>query len=102
MYPHGASASGFLAPGERLEAVIKKDEETLSRLGTTHDEVAVRLEELINKAKGWNEEGTYEDEDIIVKVSVSRFLGMQECPYSDRDTDFAELVVHALAANIRT
>lgn len=44
MYPGGASRSGFLASGEKLQEIIQKDEETLSRLGVTPEEIITRLE----------------------------------------------------------
>src|SRR5512143_752038 len=48
--PGAASATGFLAPGERLAAVIARDAETLRALRVTPEQIADRLESIAGAA----------------------------------------------------
>lgn len=85
------SETGFLNTGERLKDVIKKDEQTLQKLGITHKQIADRLESIIGKAERLEqlaERGELEVGQILVvenlyKVSTLQFMGSQECPFID-------------------
>jgi hypothetical protein len=47
MVPGAMSASGFLAPGERLAEVIHRDATTLAALGVSHRDIADRIDSVI-------------------------------------------------------
>ncbi len=71
--PGQTSQSGFLGYGESLREVIYKDAETLSRLGVTHDQIADKLESLIQNPRG----------DPSLKVDIMAYRGMQDNPFQD-------------------
>jgi hypothetical protein len=52
--PGGISRTGFIAPGERIGEVIRRDARALHRLGAPRQLIAERLEEIINSPQGSN------------------------------------------------
>ncbi len=50
MRPGGFASAGLLAPAEKLEAVIARDNESLRKLGVTHEQIADRAEALVGQA----------------------------------------------------
>ena len=48
MRPGAFSSSGFLGPDEKLNEVMLHDDKVMSELNLTHEELAQRLEELID------------------------------------------------------
>lgn len=101
-YPGGCSGAGFLGWGEKLEDVIRDDEEILKRLGYTHADILRKLEEIQT-----NERQFFEQDEIFRKrneklalkgkeprwpTKVERpdftlesqyFLGGQSCPFEE-------------------
>lgn len=85
MLPGKLSDSGFLAPGESLAKVISDDNETLKRLGITHQQIADRLQGIIGKANNPENRGSMEvDINGEFTVRLVAFAGYQECPFGDR------------------
>jgi hypothetical protein len=81
MRPGELSSGGFLGKDERLDDVLKADDETVKRLGLTHEKIADRIEYFI-KAVGYPlPEGKLVDEKYLVGGRV--FRGGQGCPWDD-------------------
>ena len=53
MRPGNWSEGGFLGPHERLMEVIREDDETLKRIGVTHEQIADKIEELVKAGREW-------------------------------------------------
>lgn len=96
--PGAESASGFLAPGQRLEDVLARDRRTLAALGATFDQLANGLELALGRAerrvdlarRGRRPEVAPPDVEappIPVEPTLSvrawRFAGHQDCPFDD-------------------
>lgn len=89
LLPGGASTTGFLAPGERLEEVLANDRQTLISLGLTCEQIADQLDRLLGQterrrmlasrgravaaAPGW------------LDITAKHTLGFQECPFADHE-----------------
>jgi hypothetical protein len=81
MRPGRLSTLGFLGPTEKLYEVLREDDETVRRLGLTHEAIADRIEYFI-KAVGYPSlEGVIIDG--IYRVGGKVWRGGQECPWKD-------------------
>jgi hypothetical protein len=82
MRPRNCSVLGFLGANERLGDVLKKDDETVKRLGLTHGKIAERIEYFIRAINGRPQrEGKLVDGNYL--VSGNSWRGGQECPWGD-------------------
>lgn len=79
MRPGVLSQGGFLGECEKLEDVIAHDAQILDKLGVTYEELAGKLEELIQIAKK-TPSHTVRIGHFDVKVTV--YPGFQICPWS--------------------
>lgn len=87
MRPGKLSEGGFLGKDEKLVDVLRADNETVMRLGLTHEKIADRIEYFINAvntAQGFQGEGKLVDGKYLVGGKAYR--GFQECPWGDTDT----------------
>lgn len=82
-YPGGHSGSGFLGWGEKLEEVIAEDADTLARLGKTHDEVGLKVKEVLDAASPlWSIDNSKAAIDIgDYEVRLQYWMGYQTCPF---------------------
>lgn len=69
-YPGKSSSEGFLAPGEKLNDVIERDQAVCERLGTTPRKVGEAIEAIL-KGEGKDKF------DVVIKS----WRGMQPCPF---------------------
>jgi hypothetical protein len=74
--PMRSSYSGFLGPNESLKTVVREDAKTLQRLGITHEQIANKLEYLVQNSPG----------DDRVSIQVHRTKGIQEDPFQNSRT----------------
>ena len=74
--PRMSSFSGFLGQNESLKVVIHGDAETLKNLGITHEQIADKLEYLVQNPQG----------DGKFKVNSLSTRGMQEDPFQEKWT----------------
>jgi hypothetical protein len=81
MRPGQLSRGGFLGTEERLEDVLKADDETVKRLGLTHDKIADRIEYFISAVNYPEREGQLIKGKYLVGGITYR--GGQECPWRD-------------------
>ena len=81
MKPGKSSMGGFLGKDEKLDEVQKADDETVTRLGVTHEQIASRIEYFITAVGYPSREGRVVDGKYLVGGTVWR--GGQECPWGD-------------------
>ncbi len=81
MRPGKLSQGGFLGENEKLEDVLKADDETVRRLGLTHKKIAARFQYFIDAVAYPTGSGVLVDGKYLVGGSVYR--GGQECPWQD-------------------
>ena len=100
MRPKGMSTSGFLSKRESLKRVIARDNETLNKLGVTHEQIADELEAKLKEAnkrlrdsKGGiergingNKAGELAREVVFGEGGKYRarplyYMGSQDCPF---------------------
>lgn len=90
MRPGELSREGFLGINDRLEEIIKKDKETLEKLGITHKQIADRIESITGQAKRIayldNGKKTKYIVEKIFEVELIGWMGYQNCPYGCKDT----------------
>jgi hypothetical protein len=80
MRPRQFSVKGFLGQTEGLREVVERDDATLKKHGITHEQIADRLESLVEQAK------QNEGDDLIegkYKVKSLHYRGVQTCPFYD-------------------
>lgn len=82
-YPGGHSGGGFLGWGENLDEVIADDNETLARLGKTHEEVGTKINDILEEAsKLWSVDNSKQWLDIgEYEVRLQYWMGYQTCPF---------------------
>jgi len=80
MRPGAFSLSGFLGPNEKLDEVMLHDDKIVSELNITHEELAQRLEELIDV--GERAPGHYVNALGRFEVLVTVYKGFQICPWA--------------------
>jgi hypothetical protein len=123
MLPGEASQVGFLASGERLAEIIKRDEMTCADRGIRPEQIADRLETLVGRAKrqvllamrhgplNGMIEGFLSGKGEGVTIEGFRILGnhsrgLQEGPFEDDHGARCELCIYACAdhwiVNMRT
>jgi hypothetical protein len=78
--PGGFSQGGFLGPFERLKEVIARDAERLDQIGVDYDDVAARLEALIEQGERRRERWSKAGEGLSVRVVA--WKGFQLCPWT--------------------
>lgn len=78
MQPRASSTAGFLVPGENLYTIYKTDHDTLERLGVTYDQIATKLEEVMNACKDNPLEETILGNLIF---TPTHYMGWQDCPF---------------------
>jgi len=81
MKPGKLSRGGFLGENEKLNEVLKEDNETVKRLGVTHEQIASRIEYFINVIGYPSREGKLIDGKYLVGGIAWR--GGQKCPWGD-------------------
>jgi len=81
MKPGKLSVGGFLGADEKLNDILKADDETVKRLGLTHDKIADRIEYFVNAVGYPSREGKLVDGKYLVGGTTWR--GGQECPWND-------------------
>jgi hypothetical protein len=81
MRPGRLSNGGFLGKNERLDDVLKADDEAVKRLGLTHEKIADRIEYFIKAAGILISTGKVVDEKYLVGGIISK--GIQPCPWND-------------------
>lgn len=79
MRPGALSRTGFLGPDESLEVVLARDAETMARLGVSFEELANRLEALLDKALT---NRRHRARIGPVRVEVEAYTGFQICPWA--------------------
>jgi hypothetical protein len=79
------SERGFLGRRERLDDVLARDRQTLLELGITPEELANKLESLIQATKVWRQPGPARVVPCY-EVEVTTYFGFQECPWSGAET----------------
>lgn len=82
MYPGKLTAEGFLGSDTRsLIDILMADDEIVSRLGTTHAEIADKMQQLTDIGKQMPE--ALIPIDGIYAVQVDEYMGAIPCPFSD-------------------
>jgi hypothetical protein len=87
LLPGGASQTGFLAPGERLDDVIEHDERSLLALGLSFEQVADYLALVIGQAERRLElarrgrQAPPETARPWLSITAEHTLGFQTCPF---------------------
>ena len=81
MRPGKLSMGGFLGDAERLDEVLRADDETVRRLGLTHEQIADRIEYFIRVIGYPTKEGKVVDGKYLGGGVVYR--GCQTCPWKD-------------------
>lgn len=81
MRPGNLSNGGFLGTDERLDEVLKADEESVKALGLTHEQIADRLAYFVKAAGYPSREGKLVDGKYLVGGVAYR--GGQKCPWGD-------------------
>lgn len=84
LFPGGMSVEGFLAEGQTLEQVIKRDKEALKILGYSVQEVADLLGPVCEKAALARSFEYIAQNEKKYNVKVSTYRGSQECPWKDK------------------
>lgn len=79
MHPGVLSVGGFLGINERLVDVIKEDNDTLKHINVTHEQLSMKLKELITQALNSSRDSYCTN---IFKVKIIRYTGFQICPWS--------------------
>ena len=79
MRPGALSQTGFLGPDESLEFVLARDTETMERLGVSFEELANRLEALLDKAL---RSPRHRARIGPVQVKLEVYTGFQICPWA--------------------
>ena len=85
MRPGACSEKGFLWPTESLEAVIDHDNQTLIRLGVSHDQIADALEHILQRLqddRDWEREAKCEAPDLYHPRSIPHY-GLGNLPATD-------------------
>jgi hypothetical protein len=78
--PGGFSQLGFLGPGERFEEVVARDAARLAQLGVSYDDLAGRLEAVLER--GEENRGRWVRAEGRLLVHVRVWKGFQLCPWS--------------------
>lgn len=84
MRPGRLSKGWFLGPNESLEAIIREDDDTVKKLGLTHEQIANGIEYLMNESL--YESRYYKNKNRLPSnyvIEVIHYMGFQECPWSD-------------------
>ena len=81
MKPGKLSDGGFLGSDEKLDEILRADDETVNRLGLTHERIADRLAYFVNAVGYPSREGRIVDGKYLVGGETWR--GGQECPWGD-------------------
>jgi len=81
MRPGKLSKGGFLGEHEKLEDVLKADDETVQRLGLTHKKIAARLQYFIEAVACPTRSGVLVDGKYL--VGGEEYWGGQGCPWQD-------------------
>jgi len=81
MHPGRMSMKGFLGKDESLSEVLRSDDETVARLGLTHEAIADRIEYFIKAVNFPSREGEIIESKFLVGGLVYR--GCQDCPWRD-------------------
>jgi hypothetical protein len=79
MRPGSLSQGGFLGKNEKLQEVMNRDDKTLKELGLTHEEMAARLDALLQAAISSPRRSA-----VVGNFSsnIKLFTGFQMCPWS--------------------
>lgn len=92
MRPGQLSMGGFLGVDESLTEILKMDDETVKRLGLTHEQIASRIEYFLKLAE---EIEFFDPKELIIKQREGRLVdgkylvgrntwrGGQSCPWED-------------------
>ena len=81
MKPGKLSMGGFLGDAERLDEILRADDETVRKLGLSHEQIADRIEYFIN-AIGYPTSGGKVIDGKYLGGGVA-YRGGQECPWND-------------------
>ncbi|MFH1637223.1 MAG: hypothetical protein ABIB71_02240 [Candidatus Woesearchaeota archaeon] len=81
MRPGELSELGFLGEHERLDEVLKSDDESVKRLGVTHEKIASRIEYFIKAVRRLSKQGQLIDGKYL--VGGTQWRGGQKCPWGD-------------------
>lgn len=81
MRPGNLSYGGFLGEKEKLDDVLKADDETVRKLGLTHEKIADRIGYFIKAMGCPTKEGKVIDEKYLIGGTAWR--GGQGCPWED-------------------
>ncbi len=82
MLPGQFTADGFLGSDTRsLTDILLADQETVNRLGTTHETIAARMQALTDLGMTAPETPVVVDETF--SVQADEYMGFIPCPFSD-------------------
>lgn len=90
MSPGQWAGSGFLGPNETLQEVVARDAQFLRSVGVTHEQLAKKLEELLQAVGNEIVEtgGSSVRRGHLEASFTGAYRGAQTCPFSEKATQF--------------